>query len=166
MILSANSLEGAVHSNLYYGSDSTEKVLILRKKGAIKKKIYAGDELKFRLQSEYYPRTGKVDTIHTSYLIINGEQILLKEIEWLKVKKKETRALSVLKWAGIVVGAILLTMLAFIILFAIAYAGGNGIPLMLGILFIGGISTLYGKMVSRKKFRLRKYQLTVQKIAP
>lgn len=145
----------------YLMADSTTTSLAIKKNGEVKERIYVGEEVRIKATDQRL-FTGSVVEIQASYLLVGSSKAYYRDIDWIKVKKKKPKAHTVLKWVGIAAGIAVLGVITFMTIFIIAYGGGGGGAYFLGVLLIAGLATLFGTLVSRKKYRLNKYELEVQ----
>lgn len=152
----------AVTPRPYYQTDSTAKTLVLKRNGQVKKSISLGETITISTISGNR-LTGTLNEINREFVVVDQSRIPLAVIDWIKVKKKKgSTADSVFKWIAIVIGIAVVGLLTFSIGFVIAYAGGEGGIEFLGALLIGGLIALFVTLLSRKKYRMKKYDLEVK----
>jgi hypothetical protein len=153
----------AVYVSSYAQADSTTQTLVLIKGGLVKKTFDIGQRVKIKPKNSPII-TGRLTGIHEEYLIIDQQKIPVTSIVWIKDKSKQDTAITVFRWIGILAGGTLLGILSFMIVFSIAYAGSGSGTMLIGLLIIGGLTWLYSTIISRKKYKLKKYELEIKEL--
>ncbi|HMQ48366.1 MAG TPA: hypothetical protein PKA00_13215 [Saprospiraceae bacterium] len=136
--------------------------MVIKKSSQVKASAVVGQTISIKT-ADGYSIIGTLNDIQETYLTIDQTQIPISAIVWIKIRNKHKNiTTTILKWIGIAAGIALLGFISFAVIFAIAYAGGSGTSFLIGLLLLSGLFYLFLKIVSRKKYRLSKYDLEIQ----